>query len=148
MNSQIATQQEHAKNYKAIGNVTYGPNNSLFSLRDQCFTSDFKEHRYEICLFKEAKQGGTLIGTFEKIEVKMASSLDFARVDGIEMGERHSRESIYLYFVNGEICHGTQRPRDLILKLECGSGAASISEVAEPELCSYRATLVSPLGCL
>jgi protein kinase C substrate 80K-H len=148
LTSQIATQKEHAVNFHALGNITYGPNNSLFSLRDKCFSSEFKEHRYEICPFKEAKQGGILIGTFERVEIEVTSSLDSVRVDGIEVDERYPRESIYLYFTNGEVCHGPQRHRDLILKIECGSGDAVISEIREPELCSYRATLASPLGCL
>ena len=148
LQTQIETQKEHFKTFQALGNVTYGPNNSLFSLRDKCFSADFKEHKYEICPFKEAKQGGILIGNFQKIEIEMTSPLDIVRVDGIEVDERYNRESIYFYFTNGEVCHGPQRQRDLILKLECGSGEASISEIREPELCSYRATLVSPLGCL
>jgi Glucosidase II beta subunit-like protein/Glucosidase II beta subunit-like len=148
LTSQISTQKGHAVNFQALGNVTYGPNNSLFSLRGRCFSSEFKEHRYEICPFKEAKQGVILIGTFEKVEIEVTSPLDLARVDGIEVDERYNRESIYLYFTNGEVCHGPQRHRDLILKIECGSGDAAISEIREPELCSYRAILISPLGCL
>lgn len=144
----VATNKEHAKEFNALGSVTYGPNNSLFSLRDKCFSSDFKEHQYEICPFKQAKQGFTLLGNYEKIELEAASLLDSIRIDGIKADERYNRESIFLHFTNGEVCHGPQRPRNLILKIECGSGDAVISEISEPELCSYRATLTSPLGCL
>lgn len=148
LTSQIESLHEESKSSGALSNTVYGPENSLHSLRDSCFSHKHKEHNYEICLFKDVKQGSTLIGTFDKVELEAPAALSLGRADGIQLEELQNNQSITsFYYTTGDICYGTKRPRGMVLKLECSTGDAYISEIDETEICSYRATLRTPLAC-
>lgn len=147
LNSEISVLIDGAKKAKSVANSSYGPDNSLFTLRDQCLSYKQREHDYEICVFKDVRQGRVLVGKFDKIEVKAESLLSLERADGILTDIQSDREAMFITYINGDICYGTQKPRNMVIKLECGCGDARISEVDEVEICSYRATLVTPLAC-
>lgn len=148
LTSQIKSIQNRSKSSGALSNTVYGPENSLYSLRDSCFSRRHKEHNYEICLFKDVKQGSTLIGTFDKVELEAPTALSLGRADGIELEELQNNKSITsFYYTTGDICYGTKRPRKMVLRLECSTGDAYISEIDETEICSYSATLRTPLAC-
>ena len=147
--SMIITLKEAAKE-KQKDDFDYGPDDSFYSLRDRCFSYQEKEYTYEICMFKEAKQGTTLIGRYEKYETVFSEQLDLDRPDGIitNHGNGNSQEFVDFIYNNGEICYGTGRPRSIKVRLECSSGEEKISEISEIEICSYTATLLTPLGCI
>jgi Glucosidase II beta subunit-like/Glucosidase II beta subunit-like protein len=148
LTSQIKSIQTRSKSSGALSNTVYGPENSLYSLRDSCFSHKHKEHNYEICLFKDVKQGSTLIGTFDKVELKAPAAVSLGRADGIELeGLQENKSIISFYYTTGDICYGTKRPREMVLRLECSTGDAYISEIDEAEICSYSATLRTPLAC-
>ena len=147
LNAEITLLLEGAEKAKSLGNSSYGPDNSLFTLRDQCLSHKEREHNYEICIFEDVRQGSVLVGTFDKVEVKSISPLSLERADGIITNVHQDKEAIFISYINGGICYGTKTPRNMIIKLECGSGDARISEIDEVEMCSYTAKLITPLAC-
>ena len=147
-NSMISSLRENADKGNSLEKMDYGPDDMLFSLRDKCFAFQQNEYTYNICIFKEAKQESTLIGVYQKFEIKPIEKANMNRSDGIEFDYGTSKDSIYLIYNNGEICHGTGRHRTTTIKLECSSGEEKISEIHESEICEYEATILTPLGCI
>ena len=147
-NSMILSLRNDANDGNTLEKNDYGLNDSLYSLRDKCFAHKQNEYTYNICIFKEAKQESTLIGVYQKFEIRPNEKVNNDRSDGIEVDYGASKESIYLIYNNGEICHGTGRHRTITVRLECSSGEEKISEVHESEICEYKATILTPLGCI
>ena len=147
-NSYISDLRKNATEVSTTGNLDYGPDNFLISFVDKCFSYRQKEYNYDICMFKEAKQESTSIGKYQKFEILPTPQLDIDRPDGINIDYGNSKESVYLIYDDGEICYGTQRPRSIKIKLECSGEEEKISEISEPEICTYTATLLTPLGCI
>jgi hypothetical protein len=147
-NEEIASLKEGGKDGQKYKDIDFGPNNLLFSIYEKCFSYTDNEYTYEICPFGSAKQKDTLLGTYEKYEIIQPdnSSIEADRVDGINLNNDNDEKYVKLSFNNGETCWNTQRPRELSLRLEC-SNEERIIDVNEPEMCSYSATLLTPLGC-
>ena len=148
LTSEVENLHDESKSSLTLSNTTYGPGNTLYSLRDNCFSHKHKEHDYEICLFKDVKQGSILIGTYDKVVLEASTTLSLGRADGIQLHDsQDNRSKISFYYTGGALCYGTGRPREMILTLECSTGDAYIHEVDEIEICSYRAILRTPLAC-
>lgn len=148
INEEIASLREGAKDGQMYKDVDFGPDNLLFSIYEKCFAHTDNEYTYEICPFKSAKQKDTLLGNYEKYEIIQSEKNGVLadRVDGINLHNDDNEKYMQLSFNNGETCWNTQKPRVLILKLEC-SLEERIVEINEPEICNYSATLLTPLGC-
>lgn len=144
----ISSLRKGAVEGEKLENFDFGPNDSLFSLRDKCFSHQQNQYTYNICVFKEARQESILIGSYEKFTIIPNEKFNLDRPDGIEVNYGHTKESMYLIYNNGEICHGTGRPRNITMKLECSSGEERLSDIQESEICSYSVTLLTPIGCI
>jgi len=147
-NEEIASLREGGKDGQKYKDIDFGPNNLLFSIYEKCFSYTDNEYTYVFCPFGSAKQKDTLLGNYEKYEIIQTdkSSIESDRVDGINLNNDNDEKIVNLFFNNGEKCWNTQKPRTFVLKLEC-SDEEKIIDVNEPEMCSYSATLLSPLGC-
>jgi protein kinase C substrate 80K-H len=129
LNNDILTLKKSIEEAERVSAYNFGPEFFLYPLLGQCFSSTHKGYRYEICPFKEAKQDHVRLGSYQRFEV-----LD-------------KDEEIKLYFENGDRCFATQQPRNMIITMIC-SPDTQLKEVDEPSICSYAATLESPLACL
>jgi hypothetical protein len=107
---------------------SWGEDDIWFSLRDKCVDYSDNKYKYNVCLFKTAKQDRTSLGSFHEI----------ARDDAT--GE------LTFKFTHGERCFVTNRPRTMDMEVVCGADTALMS-VEEPDTCAYKATLKSPVAC-
>eukprot|EP00924_Labyrinthula_sp_SR-Ha-C_P005622 maker-scaffold_14-snap-gene-0.3-mRNA-1 protein AED:0.02 eAED:0.02 QI:89/1/1/1/0.66/0.75/4/353/472 len=90
-----------------------------------CVEKELGEYKYNVCFLKDAKQGRTSLGKFDKIEVQGDQKI--------------------MLFKDGQKCFNGIK-RNLKVELTCG-GEDDIVSVSEPSVCSYVAVVKSPLGC-
>jgi hypothetical protein len=142
--------QTEAENYLTFAkNDEYG----LLALHDYCFDTQVREYKYTVCTFKEAHQNSVSLGKYSGMEELLTRD---------EHGNVIDR-TIRLYFKNGDVCHAvTNQPaRSISVDLVCSNvgvntdngqslvpeSIARLTEIIEPEACSYTAELHTSLAC-
>ena len=116
------------KSAKDILAVSYGPEEELYSFRGRCFTAHDKGYSYEACPFGAAKQNGQIfLGNYVKHTI--------------------DKDGYRLHWQGGASCWPSQRPRSLALTLACGLGEPELTEISEPDICTYAGTLRTPIAC-
>jgi len=107
----------------------YGDDGALWPLRETCL-KNFKSsgYAYTICLFKDAKQDHTRLGTFREARKDARG-----RVTALE-------------FAGGATCWNGPA-RSLRVDLVCGAGATEVLDIDEPETCVYVAHVATPAAC-
>lgn len=99
----------------------------LLSQENACVSAPFGQYSYSVCIFGEAKQDATRLGTWSK---------DTAR----DYKSNHT-----VVFTGGTTCwNGIQR--SLVVEFACGV-KEEIVALSEPSTCSYRAEMKSPCFC-
>ena len=106
----------------------FGRDSALWALRNDCTSKKFSGYKYEVCFFKDAKQGSTRLGHYESFEAhanNVTKSLKFAHGDHCWNGPARSLE----------------------VALVCGADT-QILDVDEPSTCVYKATVATPAVCV
>ena len=78
-----------------IKNVDFGEGDWLYALWGSCwhYTQPTGEmYTYEVCAFKQAKQGSTLLGNYERLGINTANA-EVIRLD--EINDRHPPAPYY-----------------------------------------------------
>ncbi|CAH0364686.1 unnamed protein product [Pelagomonas calceolata] len=105
----------------ALGDADYGDDGARWALRDKCVSRTLQGYLYEVCFYKNARQGSTRLG-------------DYRSTDGS-----------VLTYDGGEYCWNGPA-RSLIVNLECGAANELVS-VDEPRTCVYQAIVRTPAVC-
>ena len=105
----------------ALGDADYGDDGARWALRDKCVEKTLQGYVYEVCFYKNARQGSTRLG-------------DYRSTDGS-----------VLTYDGGEYCWNGPA-RSLIVNLECGAANELVS-VDEPRTCVYQAIVRTPAVC-
>jgi len=106
--------------------MDFGPDNLLVSWYDACVSKTIGEYKYEVCMYKHAKQGSTSLGTFYSLHAGPQSEFTMT-------------------FTAGNSCwNGPER--SLNATFYCGL-EFEIESVDEPSTCSYLMKISSPLAC-
>lgn len=113
-------------------NISYGQNDVLRGLKDECVNDKIGEYDYEFCFFKSASQNGnghhSSLGSYSKMEIDDESG------------------KITMQFDNGARCwNGPIRKANV--HITCGP-VNKITSVSEPERCEYFFKATSPAACL
>jgi protein kinase C substrate 80K-H len=122
----LNAQKKSVQDANDIAGKNFGPDNVLFSLWKQCYKSRQDKYTYTVCPYDNAKQDQTSLGKFK--------SVDFGP------------NGVVFSFNFGDRCFSSKF-RELKLALRC-SERTEITSVAEPETCSYVATLETPIACV
>lgn len=101
----------------------FGKDMEFYSFYDKCFESQQNKYKYKICPYKEATQGYTRLGDWEKFE-------ESYRV---------------MMFSNGEKCWNGPN-RSLKVRLRCGL-KNELADVDEPSICEYVGLMSTPAVC-
>lgn len=99
----------------------------LLSQENQCVSAPFGQYSYSICIFGDAKQDSTRLGTWSKDTV------------------RDYKSNHTVVFTGGTTCwNGIQR--SLVVEFACGVKEEVVA-LTEPSTCSYHAEMKSPCFC-
>jgi F0F1-type ATP synthase epsilon subunit len=128
----------------------------LSILYGSCFDTREKQYVYKMCAFKDARQDSTSLGTYSGFEVINPDPAD-------PNSSQHS--FIRVSFKDGDICHALERKpaRSLVVDLVCDAigvdenhqsidslepeHLAKLTDIEEPEACSYTARLLTSIAC-
>ena len=105
----------------ALGDADYGDDGARWALRDKCVEKTLQGYLYEVCFYKDARQGFTRLGDYR------------------------STEGATLTYDGGEYCWNGPA-RSLLVNLECGASNELVS-VDEPRTCVYEAIVRTPAVC-
>ena len=105
----------------ALGDADYGDDGARWALRDKCVEKTLQGYLYEVCFYKNARQGSTRLGDYR------------------------STEGATLTYDGGEYCWNGPA-RSLLVNLECGAANELVS-VDEPRTCVYEAIVRTPAVC-
>ena len=105
----------------ALGDADYGDDGARWALRDKCVEKTLQGYVYEVCFYKNARQGSTRLGDYR------------------------STEGATLTYDGGEYCWNGPA-RSLLVNLECGAANELVS-VDEPRTCVYEAIVRTPAVC-
>ncbi|KAL7688568.1 putative mannose-6-phosphate receptor binding domain superfamily, glucosidase II beta subunit [Plasmopara halstedii] len=111
----------------------YGDNIVFFALRNKCVETMAGQYKYKICLYGQATQDNTRLGTMDDL------------ISESEESEAGSREK-YLKFLNGDKCWNGPK-RSITVELQCGPEPMELFEIEEPSTCVYTAKLRTPAVC-
>lgn len=121
---QLLREEDELRKLDAILEKAYGADRVLYSLRDKCYETQSGEYTYSICLFGQAKQSSTRLGSMKDV----------------------SEDAAEIEFTGGDKCwNGPER--SLKVTLECGALPVELFAVDEPATCVYTATLRTPIAC-
>lgn len=119
----------------------YGPDHVFLAWQDKCFEREDKEHKYEVCPFKEAKQGWVLVGKWAGWG-KRRPGPDAGDTVVLNKPEDMGRS---MFFNEGQQCWNGPK-RSAAVELKCGR-EDRIVEVSEPSVCVYDLVMETPLLC-
>ncbi|GBG29616.1 Glucosidase 2 subunit beta [Hondaea fermentalgiana] len=103
----------------------YGSQNQWYAIRDKCFSSTADKYKYEICMYKQAKQDKVNLGEWS--------------------GFLEGSNDRTFKFTKGQRCwNGPER--SLTVHATCGP-EERIIDVREPSTCEYVMTFTSPAAC-
>ncbi len=105
----------------SLGDADYGDDGARWALRDKCVSRTLQGYVYEVCFYKDARQGSTRLGDYR------------------------STEGATLTYDGGEYCWNGPA-RSLLVNLECGASNELVS-VDEPRTCVYEALVRTPAVC-
>lgn len=126
---------------EGLATAVYGPEHAFLAWQGKCFELQDREHKYEVCPFKEVKQGWTLVGKWAGWG---------ARRPGADAGEtvalnRPEDMGKSLFFNEGQQCWNGPK-RSAAVALRCGA-EDKVVEVSEPSVCVYDLVMETPLLC-
>jgi len=101
----------------------YGANDVFYKLKGECFTLQLQQYVYELCPFRSAKQGSTLLGSWDSWETDYTA----------------------MRYKGGEHCWNAGA-REATVQLRCGLENKLIS-VNEPATCRYALMFETPAAC-
>ena len=105
----------------ALGEADYGPDGARWALRGTCVEKTLQGYVYEVCFYKNARQGSTRLGDYR------------------------STNGSTLTYDGGEHCWNGPA-RSVAVRLECGARTELVS-VDEPRTCAYEARVRTPAVC-
>ncbi|KAG5192906.1 glucosidase II beta subunit-like protein-domain-containing protein [Tribonema minus] len=120
--------QDKARRAKADAekslNTDWGPDIAFAMLENTCLEADQVGYHYKLCLYKDVKQGSTLIGRWSK----------------------WSNDRTSMLYENGAACAGRGTRRSAEVHVRCGE-RTQVLDVTEPELCAYVMVVETPAAC-
>lgn len=114
--------QQQADLTKKLDGALSADRIAFSALDGKCLSKKITEYTYEICFFKNAKQGSTSVGNWK---------------GWLDDGAAH--------FEGGARCPGGP-DRSLKVVFVCGY-SEGIEDISEPSRCAYQATVVHPAAC-
>ncbi|DAZ94356.1 TPA: hypothetical protein N0F65_000920 [Lagenidium giganteum] len=121
--SQLSDEESQLSKLEKQLEKTYGEEDVLYSVRDDCIEAQSGQYIYSMCFFGAAKQDSTSLGRMETYE-----------------GDN------VLKFTGGTTCWNGPA-RSLTVTMECGELPMELHSVDEPSTCVYRAKLRTPIAC-
>lgn len=119
--SETTTRIEKLEKY--LSEFDYGPDNMFVSMQDRCIQTKHDKYTYKVCPFEQSYQDTTQLGRFEG------------------WGDNHTK----MLFTNGMKCWNGPS-RSMTVTLQC-SDTEALVDLLEPSMCTYTATLRTPLAC-
>ena len=129
MEQELIDHKQRVEQADSVTQIDFGPDLILLPLWKKCFRYFDREYSYNICPFKTATQGGTLLGSYT--------------------GYSYKNNKLKLKFRKGLRCATLpHRPfRRLTVYVECAD-EEDIRLLEETDVCVYKAWLKSPVACI